>query len=63
MKECTQLTLPRGDEMSKVHRVGQGPKQIARISGVHRTTIPNKLKRNISPNDYYPQAGYRRSLR
>ncbi|HIL10395.1 MAG TPA: hypothetical protein EYG11_16970 [Candidatus Latescibacteria bacterium] len=29
---------------------------MARIVGVHRTTISRELKRNRSPNGYYPQA-------
>ena len=62
MKEFAQLTLAQRREMYEVHRVGQGPTQIVRITGEHRTTIPSQLKRNISPNGYYSQPGHRRSL-
>ena len=61
MKEYTQLTQPRRYEISALHKVGQGPTQIARILGVHRTTISRELKRNRSPNGYYPQAAHQRS--
>ena len=63
MKEYTQLILPQTYEMSEVHRVGKGPTQIARMTGVHRTTIPRELKLKKSPNGYYPQVGHRRSLK
>ncbi|MBT5804688.1 MAG: helix-turn-helix domain-containing protein [Gemmatimonadetes bacterium] len=53
MKEYTQLTQPQKYEISALHKVGQGPTQIARIVGVHRTTISRELKRNQSPNGYY----------
>ena len=46
MKEYTQLTLPQRYEISALHKVGQGPTQLARIVGVHRTTISRELKRN-----------------
>ena len=61
MKEYTQLTLPQRYEISALHKVGQTPTQIARIVGVHRTTISRELKRNKSPNGYYPQAAHQRS--
>ena len=61
MKEYTQLTQPQRYEISALHIVGQGPTQIARIVGVHRTTISRELKRNRSPNGYYPQAAHQRS--
>ena len=61
MKEYTQLTLPQRYEISVLHTIGQGPTQIARIVGVHRTTISRELKRNRSPNGYYPQAAHQRS--
>jgi IS30 family transposase len=61
MKEYTQLTQPQRYEISALHKVGQGPTQIARIVGVHRTTISRELKRNQSPNGYYPQAAHQRS--
>jgi IS30 family transposase len=61
MKEYTQLTQPQRYEISALHKVGQGPTQIARIVGVHRTTISRELKRNQSPNGYYPQATHQRS--
>ena len=61
MKEYTQLTLPQRYAISALHKVGQGPTQIARIVGVHRTTISRELKRNQSPNGYYPQAAHQRS--
>ena len=61
MKEYTQLTQPQRYEISALHKVGQGPTQIARILGVHRTTISRELKRNRSPNGYYPQAAHQRS--
>ena len=61
MKEYTQLTLPQRYEISVLHKVGQVPTQIARIVGVHRTTISRELKRNRSPNGYYPQAAHQRS--
>ena len=61
MKEYTQLTLPQRYEISALHKVGQGPAQIARIVGVHRTTISRELRRNRSPNGYYPQAAHQRS--
>ena len=60
MKEYTQLTLPHRYEISVLHKVGQGPPQISRIVGVHRTTILRELKRNRSPNGYY-QAAHQRS--
>ena len=63
MKEYTQSTLRQSYEMSEVHRVGKGPTQIARMTGVHRTTIPRELKLKKSPNGYYPQVGHRRSLK
>ena len=43
MKEYTQLTQPQRYEISALHKVGQGPTQIARIVGVHRTTISREL--------------------
>jgi len=61
MKEYTQLTLPQRYEISALHKVGQGPAQIARMVGVHRTTISRELRRNRSPNGYYPQAAHQRS--
>ena len=61
MKEYTQLTQPQRYEISALHKVGQGPTQIARMVGVHRTTISRELKRNRSPNEYYPQAAHQRS--
>jgi transposase, IS30 family len=61
MKEYTQLTLPQRYEISVLHKVGQGPTQIARIVGVHRTTISHELKRNRSSNGYFPQAAHHRS--
>ena len=50
MKEYTQLTLPQRYEISVLHKVGQGPTQIARIVGVHRTTIARELKRKRRNN-------------
>jgi IS30 family transposase len=61
MKEYTQLTLSQRYEISALHKVGQGPMQMARIVGVYRTTISRELKRNQSPNGYYPQAAHQRS--
>ena len=61
MKEYTQLTLPQRYEISVLHKVGQGPTQISRIVGVHRTTISRELKRNRSPNGYFPQAAHQRT--
>jgi IS30 family transposase len=61
MKEYTPLTQPQRYEISALHKVGQGPTQIARIVGVHRTTISRELKRNQSLNGYYPQAAHQRS--
>ena len=61
MQQSPQLTLPQRYAISALHKVGQGPTQIARIVGVHRTTISRELKRNQSPNGYYPQAAHQRS--
>ena len=60
-EEYSQLTLPQRYEISALHKAGQGPTQIARIVGVHRTTISRELKRNTSPNGYYPQAAHHRA--
>ncbi|MGY8826679.1 MAG: helix-turn-helix domain-containing protein [Candidatus Latescibacterota bacterium] len=54
MKEYTQLPLAQRHEISALHKVGQDPPQMARIIGVHRTTISCELKRNRSPNGYHP---------
>ncbi|MFT5085889.1 MAG: hypothetical protein ACI906_001431 [Candidatus Latescibacterota bacterium] len=61
MKEYTQLTQPQRHEISALHKVGQGPTQIARIVGVHRTAISRELRRNRSTNVYFPQAAHQRS--
>ncbi len=61
MKEYTQLTLPQRYEISALHKVGQGPTQIARVVGVDRTTISRELKRNKSPNGYFAQAAHQRA--
>ncbi len=57
----TQLTQPQRYEISALYKAGQGPTQIAQIVGVHRTTISRELKRNKSPNGYYPQAAHQRA--
>ena len=60
MKEYTQLTLPQRYEISALRKAGQGPTQIARIVGKHRTTISRELKRNKSSNGYFAQAAHQR---
>ncbi len=57
-EEYSQLPLPQRYEISALHKAGQGPTQIAQVVGVHRTTISRELKRNKSPNGYYPQAAH-----
>jgi transposase, IS30 family len=61
MKEYTQLTLPQRYQISALYKAGQGPTQIARFVGVHRTTISRELKRNQSANGYFAQAAHRRT--
>ena len=61
MNEYSQLTLPQRYEISALHKAGHGPSQIARIVGVHRTTISRELTRNQSRNGYFPQAADHRA--
>jgi IS30 family transposase len=61
MKEYSQLTLPQRYEISALHKAGHGRSQIARLMGVHRTTIARELKRNKSPNGYFAQAANQRA--
>ena len=61
MKGYSQLTLPQRYEISALDKAGHGPSAIAAVVGVHRTTISRELKRNKSPNGYFPQAADRRA--
>ena len=50
------MTLPLKYEISALYKAAHGPSAIAAVVGVHRTTISRDLKRNKSPNGYFPQA-------
>ena len=44
MKEYSQLTQSQRYEISALHKAGHGPRRIAEVVGVHRTTISRELE-------------------